>query len=179
MPLFQTPKREASVNNDIPPTPPRAPIKRSPCFSSDNTPPDMDTSELDNSSESSPTTVLFDDESCDEIFELSLECLYGVLETVQVGRRMNDGYWDDENARRYFVAYKINAALRELNIIHRNLRDARKKILGDTLYSDLSQAHADKDYVQADFYMQDQDGMTHHEIFKSVIAAHKTNPAEI
>lgn len=125
---------------------------------------------------SSVVNDIFADEPVEEVFDVVMECCLGLVETMQKAQRMHEGYWDDEDAKRYFISKHIDSALLDLKIAGRNLRDIRRGLLGPSGRDVDQKKYHNKDYVHADFYMDDEDGMTHHAIYQSVVAHKRDMP---
>ena len=136
----------------------------------------MEEPESSVSSETATDIDLYDGETVDEILELSTEVGLNLLDNISACRRMNEGYWDSEDAKKCFIASRLETSLQEIKILMRNLCDARVKMLGGSQISDLRKQFEDKEYVQADFYMEDEDGMSHHEIFKTAVSHKNLKP---
>lgn len=120
-------------------------------------------------SDTDDTTVdVFDDETVGEILEATLECGLEMMDHVGHAKRMCDGYWDEEGARRYYIASKIDSVLTDVKVFMNNMVDARSKVLRTSTMDELKREYDSKSYLNADVYMMDDDGVAHHEVFNVV-----------
>ena len=102
-------------------------------------------------------------ETVHEILNGVVECLLSSANYIGYASRMVEGVWDDERARKYFVADRLEQVLADISIVQQNLSDAHERVLGDDDMTTLRGDFRESAVVSIDRFRQDDDGLTYND----------------